>query len=242
MMTSLDALWEQTLNMSLFWLLATVLAYLAGLWLYQKAGRTPWLLPVLTGVIMVSTLLLLTDTPYPDYADHVRMLLFMIGPATVALAVPLYAQLPRIRRALVPIALALLAGSVSATLSAIGIAWLLGGSLETFLSIAPKSATMPIAMEVSELTGGIPSLTTVSVALTGIFGAITAGAICSVLGIKDSMVRGFSLGLTAHAIGVVRGLQEDETSGAFAALGMGLNGIATALLVPILLAMLGLMS
>src|SRR5690606_23440129 len=107
-------------------------------------------------------------------------------------------------------------------------------------SLAPKSATMPIAMEVAALSGGLPSLTTVAVAITGIAGAMMAGALLSMMRIKDPAVQGFSLGLSAHAIGVARALQGGESAGAFAALGMGLNGIATAVLVPLILALLAL--
>lgn len=224
---------------SVFWLAVTLAAYLAGLWLYQRSGGSPFLLPVITAVVVIVTLLLLTGVPYADYAAHARPLIFLIGPATVALAVPLHGQMARIRAVWRPVCLALLAGSLTAIVSAFGIAWLLGAELRTLLSLGSKSATMPVAMDVTALAGGLPSLTSVAVALTGISGAMLAGGLCRVMRIQDAATRGFALGVTAHAIGVARGFQDDETTGAFAALGMGLNAIATAILVPVVLLALG---
>src|SRR5690606_12242611 len=158
-------------------------------------------------VVLIVAFLYATQTPYSVYATHTWFLHFLIGPATVALAIPLYRQLPRLRRALLPILVALLAGAVTAIVSAVGIAWALGASLQTQMSLSTKSATMPIAMEVAGLNGGSPSLTTIAVAITGIAGAILAGTLLQWLRLKDPMVSGFSLGLSAHAIGVARAFQ-----------------------------------
>lgn len=236
----LSGLWAQLADMPLFWLGLTIMIYLLALLIYQRGGAHPLLLPVLTAVAVVIAFLYATGTPYPVYAEHTWLLQFLIGPATVALAIPLYGQLSRLRRAFVPIMVALLAGSATAIMSAIGIGWLFGAGTQTLLSLGPKSATMPIAMEVAALTGGLPSLTTIAVAITGISGAIMAGCLLKLLNVKDPAVQGFSLGLSAHAIGVARAFQSNETAGAFAALGMGLNGIATAVLLPLLLALLAL--
>jgi len=222
----------------ILWLTVTLLAYVVALRVYRHSGGNPLLLPVLTAVVVVVAALLLTRTPYPVYAGSTQILFFLIGPATVALAVPLYNQLERLKRLWWPVTVALLAGSLTAILSAIGIAWFLGASFETVLSLAPKSATMPIAMEVAGVTGGLPSLTTVAVALTGIAAAMLTGGMSRMMRIDDPAVQGFALGLTGHAIGTAQALKLDETAGAFAALAMGLNGIATALLVPVVLALL----
>ncbi len=234
-----DVAWAYLAGSPLLWLTATVLCYLGALVVYRRCGSHPLLLPVLTAVIVVVALLVLTKTPYPVYAESTRFLTFLIGPATVALAVPLYGQLGRLKRVWLPVCVALLAGSLTAILSAIGIVWLLNGSAETLLSLAPKSATMPIAMEVAQLTGGLPSLTTVAVAITGITGAIMAGSLLRIFRISDPAVEGFALGLCAHAIGTARAFQRNETAGAFAALAMSLNGIVTAVLVPVVLVLLG---
>ncbi len=223
---------------SLPWLTLTLLAYLAAVWLYQKSGNSPYLIPVLPSVVVVVAVLLLTGTPYPVYFDHVQALYFLIGPATVALAVPLYGQLHSIRTMWRPLGAALLVGSSAAIVSAVLVAWALGGSLETILSLAPKSASMPFALPVAERLGGLASLAAVAVAITGILGAVVGRPVLNALGIENHAVRGFAVGLTAHAIGTARALQVSETAGAFSALAMGLNGIATAVLVPLFIALL----
>lgn len=223
---------------SLPWLTLTLLVYLAAVWLYHKSGNSPYLIPVLPSVVVVVAVLLLTGTPYPVYFDHVQALYFLIGPATVALAVPLYGQLHSIRTMWRPLGAALLVGSSAAIVSAVLVAWALGGSLETILSLAPKSASMPFALPVAERLGGLASLAAVAVAITGILGAVVARPVLNALGIENHAVRGFAVGLTAHAIGTARALQVSETAGAFSALAMGLNGIATAVLVPLFIALL----
>ena len=223
---------------SLPWLTLTLLVYLATVWLYHKSGNSPYLIPVLPSVVVVVAVLLLTGTPYPVYFDHVQALYFLIGPATVALAVPLYGQLHSIRTMWRPLGAALLVGSSAAIVSAVLVAWALGGSLETILSLAPKSASMPFALPVAERLGGLASLAAVAVAITGILGAVVGRPVLNALGIENHAVRGFAVGLTAHAIGTARALQVSETAGAFSALAMGLNGIATAVLVPLFIALL----
>ena len=156
-------------------------------------------------------------------------------PATVALAVPLYLQFDRLKKLALPLAGALLAGSVTAIVSAVGIAWLLGAADATLLSVAPKSVTAPIAMGIAEKIGGIPSLTAVLVIMTGVSGAMMAKYVLDALRITDHGVRGFAVGVAAHGIGTARAFQVSEQAGAFAGLGMGLNGLVTAILMPLLL-------
>ena len=217
----------------LLWLTVTLLAYQAALWLYRASGMNPAVNPVLLAVVFISAVLLLTGTSYEAYFDGAQFVHFLIGPATVALAIPLYAQLGRLRAMGMPLLVALLVGSLVAIGSAVGIAWLLGGSRETLLSLAPKSATLPIAMGVAEKIGGLPSLAAVMVAITGIAGTMMARPLLNALRITDPAVWGFAIGVTAHGIGTARAIQVDATAGAFAALAMGLNGIATTLIVPL---------
>jgi len=231
--------WQSFSNPPLLWLSITLAVYLATHWLYQRSNGNPLLLPVLTGVIIIVALLWSTDTAYPDYFDSVRLLYFLIGPATVALAIPLCSQIARLRQMWLPLLVALLAGSATAVISALGIAWLFGGSLETIISLAPKSATIPIAMGVAERTGGLGPLAAVAVAVTGISGAMMAPLMRRLLHIDDPAITGFAIGVSAHAIGTSRAIQLGEVAGAFSALGMALNGIATALLVPLALQLLG---
>lgn len=238
MISSLSALWVFLAQSPLLWLTLTLLAYLAAVWLYWRSRGNPFLIPVLTAVTAVIGVLVLSGTPYPTYFEGAKFIHFLIGPATVALAIPLYGQLERLKQIWLPVGVALLAGSIAAIVSATLIAWALGGSLEILMSLAPKSATMPIAMAVAERFGGLPSLAAAAVAVTGIAGTIMARPLLNALRIDDPMVRGFSVGITAHAIGTARALQVHETAGAFAALAMGLNGIATALLMPLVVGML----
>lgn len=234
MSADLSALLAALAGTPLPWLVLTLLAYLGALALYRRSGAHPLLIPVLTAVVFIVVALMATGTPYATYRDGVSLLSLLIGPATVALAVPLYGQRARIRQMWRPLGIALLVGSTVAIASALLIAWALGGTLETLMSLAPKSATMPIALPVAERMGGLPSLAAVAVAITGIAGTILAGPVLRLLRIHDPAVRGFAVGLTAHAIGTARELQVHPTAGAFAALAMGLNGVATAVLVPVL--------
>ncbi|MBV8619680.1 MAG: LrgB family protein [Curvibacter sp.] len=228
--TGLFEIWVFLGRSPLLWLALTLLSYLGAVALYRRSGHNPFLIPVLTSVAFTMAVLWLTDTPYPTYFEGAQFVHFLIGPATVALAVPLYGQLPRLRTIWRPVLVALLVGSLTAIVSAVGIAWALGASRETLLSLAPKSATMPIAMAMAAQIGGLPSLAAVAVAVTGISGTIMARPLLNLAGIRDPAVRGFAVGIAAHAIGTARALQVHETAGAFSALAMGLNGVMTAVL------------
>lgn len=217
----------------LLWLLLTFIAYLGGTAIYRRSGGHPLLIPVLTAVALIVGVLTLFDVPYATYREGTRWLDMLIGPATVALAVPLYVQRTRIVQQLGPIALALGVGCVVAIVMTMGMAWALGGSWQTIASLAPKSATVPIALPVAEAGGGMPSLAAVAVAITGICGAMLTPVLPKLLGITGEAQQGFAVGLTAHAIGTARALQISPTMGAFAALAMGLNGMLTGALTPV---------
>lgn len=232
-------IWVYLSTSPLLWLTATLLAYQGAFWLYRKAGMNPLANPVAIAVAALVALLWSTGTPYDVYFEGAQFVHFLLGTATVALAVPLYANLETLKRNLLPLGGALVAGSVTAAVSAVGIGWLLGASRETLLSLAPKSATAPIAMGVAEKLGGLPSLTAVLVVTTGILGAVLARGTLNLLRIEDHAVRGFAVGLAAHGIGTARAFQVSEKMGAFAGLAMGLNGLLTAFLFPVLLRLWG---
>jgi putative effector of murein hydrolase len=156
----------------------------------------------------------------------------LLGPATVALAVPLVENLAKVRRALLPMAAALIAGSLTAIVSAVGVAALMGAPPEILASLAPKSVTTPIAMGVAERLGGIPTLTAVLVISTGIIGAMIVTPLMNLLRVRDYAARGFAVGIAAHGIGTARAFQVDPVAGTFAGLAMGLNGVVTAVLAP----------
>lgn len=235
---SASAIWVYLAASPLLGLTLTLLAYLGASAVHQRCGGHPLANPVLLAVATLVGLLWLTDTPYRTYFDGAQFVHFLLGPATVALAIPLHAQLPRLRRMALPLLLALVIGSLTAALSAVAIGALLGASRATLLSLAPKSVTTPIAMGIAERIGGLPSLTAVLVILTGVLGAILARYIYRALHIDDDAQRGFALGIAAHGIGTARAFQESEQMGAFAALAMGLNGLLTAVLLPLLLPLL----
>lgn len=188
--------------------------------------------------LLLVSLLLASDTPYSRYFEGAQFVHFMLGPATVALAVPLYRQFHHVRRSAIAIGVALLCGSLTAVISAVGIAWLLGASRETLLSLAPKSVTTPVAMGIAEQIGGLPSLTAVLVILSGITGAVLGTYTLNLVRVKDWRARGIAMGVASHGIGTARAFTVNEVAGAFSSLAMGLNALATAVLVPLLMALL----
>jgi predicted murein hydrolase (TIGR00659 family) len=232
--TNLRDIWVYLAASPLLHLTLTLVAYRAGALLYQRQRFNPLFNPVLIAVAIVVSILLLTRTSYQTYFQGAQFVHFLLGPATVALAVPLYRQVERVRRSGLAIAISLLAGSLTAVLSAVGIVWLFGGGRESIASIAPKSVTAPVAMGIAEQLGGLPSLTAVLVILTGILGAMLGPPLMNWLGVKDWAARGLAMGVASHGIGTARALQVNEVAGAFAGLAMGLNALATAILVPAL--------
>ena len=216
----------------LFWLTMTLVAYQLACQIYRHCGQKPIANPVLISIVFLVSLLKITGTPYNQYFEGAQFVHFLLGPATVALAIPLYGQFRRLVSMAGPLAIALLAGSLTAMLSAVFVGHWFGGSLPTLLSLAPKSVTTPIAMGIAEQIGGHPSLAAVMVIVTGILGAMVAQTLYRWLNIRDEAVAGFALGVAAHGIGTARAFQINETMGAFAALGMGLNGLLTAMSLP----------
>ena len=232
----LNEIWVYLAASPLIGLTATLIAYVFAFRIYERARFSPLANPVMISVAILVTVLTVTGTPYKTYFDGAQFVHFLLGPATVALAVPLYTQLPKLRSNVLPLLAGLVAGSVAAVVSAVGIAYLLGASPEVVRSLAPKSVTIPIAMGVSEKIGGLPSLTAVLVMATGIIGAISATGLLNLLRVRDYTVRGFATGVAAHGIGTARAFQVSQEAGAFSALGMGLNGVLTAILVPVMAA------
>jgi predicted murein hydrolase (TIGR00659 family) len=232
-------LWASLSTTPLLWLTLTLLAYQLGTWVFRRFGGTPLLHPVLTAVIALALLLKTSDTTYQTYFSGAQFIHFLLGPATVALALPLYREITVIRKAFMPIAVTLLVGSLTAIISAVGLAWWLGGERMLLLTLAPKSVTTPIAMGIAEKIGGVPSLTAVAVVLTGILGAVLGDLILDRLNIHDDAARGMALGVASHGLGTAQALQRSQTAGAFAALAMALNGLLTALLLPILIRLTG---
>lgn len=236
-MTDFADIWSYLSQGPLLWLTATLGAYAIGDALFRALGRKPWVNPVLIAVVVLAGLLAVTDTAYATYFQGAQFVHFLLGPATVALALPLYDNLARLKRAVLPVVVALVAASVTAAGSALAIAWALGADGALLASLAPKSATAPVAIGISEGLGGSPTLTAVLVILTGITGAVVATPLLNLLGIKDWRARGLAVGVTSHGIGTAQAFQVHPTAGAFAGLGMALNAVATAIVAPLLLAL-----
>jgi predicted murein hydrolase (TIGR00659 family) len=236
-MSDFQEIWSYLNSEPLLWLTATLVAYLLGDIAFRASGKRPFMNPVAIAVILLGATLYLTRTSYETYFEGAKFVHFMLGPATICLAVPMYFNLKLMRSAMIPILVALVLGSLTAIGTSVGIAYAMGLRGETLFSLAAKSTTAPVAMGVSESVGGSPTLTAVFVILTGVTGAIVATPLLNLLRIKDYRARGFAVGLASHGIGTARAFQVNNTAGAFAGLGMGLNALATALLVPLVLAL-----
>jgi len=236
---SISRIWVYLAETPLLWLAVTLIVFWLAQRLYRSTHDFPLLNPVLVSVTVLVLVLLATGTPYHAYFDGAQFIHFLLGPATVALAVPLAAQAQELKRLWLPIAIALTAGSVTAVLSAMALGWALGLTPETLLSMLPKSVTTPIAMGVADEIGGLPSLTAVLVILTGITGAVIGIPLLRLLGLRDPVAKGFAIGVAAHGIGTARAFEHSERAGAFSGLAMGLNGALTALLVPLLVWLFG---
>jgi predicted murein hydrolase (TIGR00659 family) len=218
------------LTTAIFWLTVTLTVFEAADIVSRGSGRHPLCHPVLLATPALIGLLLATRTAYPVYLNATQALSFLLGPAVVGLAVPIWRQRSLIRRQAFPIALALAAGAVTAVVSAVGILWLFGAPRAVLASIAPRAVTTPVAMAVASQLGGVPSLAAVIVLFAGVVGAMTATPLFNRMKISDFRARGFAVGVSAHGFGAARAFQVDSTAGAFAGLGMALNAVATAAL------------
>lgn len=224
--------WVYLSTSPLLWLTLTLVAYLVAFDLYRRSGFNPLVNPVAIAVVALLAVLLATRTSYQTYFDGAQFVHFLLGPATVALAVPLYEQWGKLRAHWVALVVALVVGVIVASGSAVLIAHALGASAKTLASLAPKSVTTPVAMGISEKLGGLPSLTAVCVVITGIVGSTLARSVLNTMRIPDHAVRGFALGLSAHGQGVARAFLVSEEMGAFAGLAMGLAALTSALVLP----------
>jgi predicted murein hydrolase (TIGR00659 family) len=222
------------LTTPIFWLTVTLIVFEAADIVSRRSGRHPLCHPVLLATPALIGLLLATRTAYPVYSNATQALSFMLGPAVVGLAVPIWRQRALIRRQAFPIALALAAGATTAIASAVGVLWLFGAPRTILASIAPRAVTTPVAMAVASQLGGIPSLAAAIVLFAGVVGAMTATPLFDRMKIHDYRARGFAVGVSAHGIGTARAFQVDSTAGAFAGLGMALNAVTTAALLSVL--------
>ncbi|MCR1810609.1 LrgB family protein [Sulfurospirillum sp. hDNRA2] len=230
---NVDALMAYITSTPLTWIIITMSAYKAGILIYEKTGKHALLQPIVIAYVIMLPILIIAHIPYKQYFESVSILHFFLGPATVALALPLYKNLKLIRAYLLPIFITLFAGGIFTILSAVGILWLLGASKITMLSMTTKSVTAPITLITAQDIGANASLAIGFVVITGLLGALFGTFVFKLLKIKHDAAKGFALGLISHAVGTARAFEISENAAAFSALAMGLIGVLIAVFLPI---------
>ena len=231
---SLQHLWTPLATTPLLWLVVTLSAYAIGRAIQRACGGYALANPLLIAIALTAAVVLATGTSYKTYFAGAQFINFLLGPATIALAIPLARSARLIRENLHSIGLALLAGSVTSIVSGVGIVWLMGGSRAVALSMAPKAVTTPIAMAVSEQIGGMPALTATLAILGGILAAIVGQHMLHGLRVRDWRAHGLAAGIAGSGAAAAQVAARNELGAAFAALGIGLNGLLTAMLAPLL--------
>lgn len=228
----------QTLcSQPVLWLTLTIAAYLVGDWVFRRLGCMPLVHPVFVSAALLIPLLKWWGVSYSQYFEGARFIHFLLGPATVALAIPLYSNLARVRQMLGPLLIALTVGGLTGIVSALLIGKLFGLSPAVLLSFAPKSVTTPIAMALAEKLGGNASVAAVAVVVTGVLGAMMVRYVLEPFKVKDDAVTGFALGLSSHGAGTAYAFQISAEAGAFSGLAMGMNGVFTSVALPLGLAL-----
>ncbi len=216
----------------------TLIAYQTGVWLYNRLKHPAWLPPIVSSGLILVAIIYLLPIDYPQYFDGARWISFLLGPATVALAIPLFLQFHHIRKLFIPISVTLLIGAPLAAGLALLIAWGLGAEPVVLLSLAPKSVTAPIAVSLAELLGGIGGLAVGIVAVTGVIGSVFTPLLGRWTRLEDDRVLGFVMGMNGHGIATARAFEISPQAGAFSSLAMGLTGAFTALMLPLCLSWL----
>ena len=222
-----------------FLIALTFIAFLCAQLLQRRTGLS-LLNPILISITLIVGFLMLTGVDYDHYAEGGSFIEFWLKPAVVALGVPLYRQMESIKKQLLPLLMAELAGCVAGIVSVVIVARLLGATSEVVLSLAPKAVTTPIAMEVAQSVGGIPALTAAVVVCTGIFGGMAGFKIIKLTHVTSPIAQGLSMGTAAHAVGTSVAMERGERYGAFSSLGLTINGLLTALLTPFILQILNI--
>ncbi|MBM7508837.1 putative murein hydrolase (TIGR00659 family) [Nocardioides salarius] len=229
---------DAVLDQPLLWLVVTLLAYQLGLWLRGRTGAHPLAQPVLVAIVVVGALVVFLDVDYASYAEDTAVITFVLGPATVALAVPLHRQLARLRGFVLPLLTAVVAGAAVSVAAAVGLVRLLGGDELLARSMAPKATTTPVSIAVSETLGGLPPLTAALTITAGILGAVAGPGVLGLLRVRDHRARGLAVGSASHGIGTGRMIVDHPVEGAFSGLAMGLTALVTSVVAPLLVALL----
>jgi putative effector of murein hydrolase len=230
---AIHEIWVYLSGSPLLALILTLSAYQLGVMAYERSGRNPLANPVLIAIVLVATTITAIDMPYAKYFEGAQFVHFLLGTATVALAVPIYKGLDALKGRVFPMLAALLAGGATSIAVAVGLAKLLGADAAIVGGFWAKSVTAPIAMGIAERSLLSPTLTAVFAVSTGILGAILVRVTMDTLGMKSWWQRGFALGVAAHGIGTSRAFSVHPEAGTYASLGMGLHGVAGAVLIPL---------
>ena len=236
-------LWVYLSASPLFGLTATLVVYVLAQAAYARLGHAPWANPVLWSVLVLAGGLLATGVDYPSYFAGAQFIHFLLGPAVVALAWPLWQRRAELRARFGRVLLAALLGGVAGAGSAVALGWAVGLPHDVLMSLAPKSVTAPVAMGIAEKIGGIPALSAVFAVLTGLVGALSGKYLFDLLRIGTTpagwAARGFALGTAAHGIGAARALHVNADAGAYAGLALGLQVVLAALLMPLVFRLFG---
>lgn len=232
---NIEALVEYVKMTPLIWIIVTIASYKIGVVIYEKSNHNSFLQPIIIAYMIMLPLLLLSNVPYTHYFESTSIIHFFLGPATVALAVPLYKNLKYIRSYLIPVLITLVVGGILTIVIAVGILWFFDASLVTMISMSTRSVTAPITITIAEDIGANPSLALGFILITALLGALFAKVVFSLMKIKHDAAKGFSLGLISHAVGIAKSAEISHTAAAFAALAMGLYGVCVALLLPLVI-------
>ncbi|MGO1693267.1 MAG: LrgB family protein [Marinobacter sp.] len=211
----------------------TLSAFFAGNWLFARIGRPLWMPPVVLSAVMLAAAIAILSVDYVSYQEGALWITVLLGPATVALGIPLYQQIHHIRAMWLPIVVTLPLAATLAGVYAVVIAWAMGATPEVLASLAPKSVTAPIAIGITKQLGGSVPLLMGGLLITGVVATLFVDLLAKWASIEDERILGFALGLNGHAIGTARAFEISHTAGAFASLGMGLTGVFTALILPL---------
>ncbi|HEY0563270.1 MAG TPA: LrgB family protein [Methylophilus sp.] len=231
----ISEIWVYLSGDPLFALVLTLASYQLGYMLYVKTNRNPLVNPVAVSVIVTSVIIVMLDMPYAKYFEGAQFIHFLLGTATVALAIPIYHGLKNMRGKLIPIVLAMIVGSSASIASAVAIATWMGAGDNIIGSMYAKSVTAPIAMGIAERINVSPTLTAVFTVITGMLGAILAPYILNALKIQRWWIRGTAIGVGAHGLGITRAFSVNEEAGIYASMAMGLNGVLSAIALPLVL-------
>lgn len=233
-MTTIIDLWHHLQAEPALWLCLTLISYQLGIIVYKKTGYLTVFSPFVIAVSILIAIVVGTDTPYDTFFEGAKFVHFLLGPATVALAIPLFDQRRRLAKLWAPIFIGVFVGCFTGIVSTVLLGVMFGASFETIMSLAPKSVTTPIAMGIADKMGGLPEFTAGIVVLTGITGALIATPLYKIFRIKKAYIQGFALGVSAHGMGTSRAFQISDKAGAFAGLAMGLAGLVTAFMAPMI--------